>query len=136
MVERGLVSEIRGGRLIVKIKRHPACGACKACDTGESREMILELENSIGAESGEEVNIELDDSMILKSAALFYALPLCGLLIGLLAGKALASHPKIGIAPEITAAIAGVILMTGAFLLVGRYNARNKDRYKPKVTKI
>lgn len=134
MLEEGVVSSVNQGKLIVNIKRHPACGACKACNMGEDRVMSLELDNSIDAHEGDKVKIELDDSIILKGALVVYGLPLLGLMIGILLGSKIAIYMNRPY--EIIGAICGIVSMLVTFLFIKRYNSRNKDQYKPRLIKI
>ncbi len=135
MVERGVVSEVKGDTLIVKTKRRAACNTCEACHEGESREMVLELENSIGAKAGDEVNIELDDSLVLKGAFFFYGLPLSGLLAGLFTGMLAARRMETGVTPEAAGALSGITLMMIVFIVSARYNLRRRDTYRPRITR-
>ena len=134
MVEQGIVSDIKDGKLIVNIRRHPACGSCKACKMAEDRFMEIEFENTIGAHKGDMVNIELDDFVILKGALLFYAAPLAGLIFGIFIGGMAAKKMHLYLPAEAVSALSGIIIMLIIFLAVRRHNLANKKRYKPKIT--
>lgn len=126
MVEQGVIADVKNGKLIVNIERHAACGSCKACSMGEGKTMRIEFENTIGAEKGDEVKIELDDSLILKGAILFYFVPLLGLILGIFAGR---------IFYEAASALFGISTMLITFMAVRRYDAANRERFKPKISK-
>lgn len=136
MVENGVVLENRDGKIIVKIERHSACGACKACETGEKREMILELEDTLNAQKGDIVEIELDDSAILRGAALFYGVPLLGLMAGILAGKSVAEIAGLPLPTELISALMGLVFLVAALIVVKICGSRNRARYKPKAVRI
>lgn len=136
MVEQGVVAAIRGDKLIVNVKRRPACGSCRICSTGEEGLMSMELANTIGAQKGDRVNIELDDALILKAASVFYLTPLLGLFIGLFMGWVIADNLAIDIQTELSSAIFGIIIMMLAFMLVRRHNLVSKDSYAPKISKV
>ncbi|MBL7068642.1 MAG: SoxR reducing system RseC family protein [Candidatus Omnitrophica bacterium] len=133
MVEQGIVTEVKDGRLIVNIKRHAACGGCRACSLTEHKEMVIEFENTIGARKGEKVDIELDDIIILKGAFLFYIVPLAGLIFGIFAGWLFAA--KMALPVELVSASLGIIVMAAALAAVRRYNPAGKERYRPVIKK-
>jgi sigma-E factor negative regulatory protein RseC len=135
MIEKGVVADSNDGKIIVNIKRHPACGGCKACNMQESREMILELENTIGAQKGQSVNIELDDLVILKGACMFYGVPLLGLVLGIFAGKMIADTVMTTYSTEIISALSGIFFLSAALIAVRRYNLNNREKYKPRLIK-
>lgn len=135
MVEEGIVSDIKDGRLIVSIRRRPACGGCRLCSMGADREMVMEFENKIGARKGERVNIELDDSVILKGAFLFYIVPLLGLIFGIFIGRIFTKKVYFGIPDEAIWALSGIIIMLATFVVIRRYNLAKGDRHKPRISK-
>lgn len=135
MVEEGVVSEVKDGKLIVSIKRHPACGTCKACSMAEDKEMRLEFENTIGAQKGDRVNIELDDFVIVRGAFLFYILPLLGLIFGIFIGGLLTKGIDFMLPDEVIAALFGIIIMIITYIAIGKFNLANRRGYKPKISK-
>lgn len=135
MVEEGVVTEVKDGRLIVNIRRHPACGSCRACGIAEDRVMKLELENTINARKGDRVNLELDDFIILKGAFLFYALPLLGLILGLFIGKIFSKNIDSVLPEEAVSALFGIIVMVITFMAIRRHNLANKEKYRLKISK-
>ncbi len=136
MIEEGMVSGVKPGRIIVNIKRHPACEGCRACNVHAGRSMAIELENTVGAEKGDKVEIELDDIVVLKGAALAYGVPLAGLLAGIFIGQALADMLNFGMPREMVSAASGIFVMIITAIVVRRYSKSNKAVFRPKVTKI
>ena len=135
MIEQGIVADARDGKLIVNIRRHPACGSCKACGAAEGRLMKIELENTVDAQKGDRVSIELDDTAILRGALFFYGIPLLGLLFGIFIGKMIAERMHIGMPHEAASALFGMITMLLTFIGVRRYNSANKEKYKPRIVR-
>lgn len=135
MIEKGIVSDLKDGKLIISTRRRSACGSCKACGMKEGRDMSLELDNTIDARVGDIVNIELDDLVILKGTFLFYGVPLVGLMAGLFLGKILFEKVKAGVPTELLATLLGFFFMIMAYLAVKRRGSFNNKRYKPKVVK-
>lgn len=84
MDEMGLVIGLREDYAIVNIKRKSACGSCKACEMGKTgqNEMNVEVKNTLGAQVGDNVMIEMQTPDILKAAFLVYMIPLLALLAG------------------------------------------------------
>ena len=126
MIEKGVVSDIKEEKLIVNIKRHAACKSCRACSMAEDKTMRVELYNNIGASIGDSINIELDDSIVLKGAALFYGAPLLGLILGIFAGRPF---------NELVSAVTGIVFMAAAFSLIRKISIKNKENFKPKISK-
>jgi sigma-E factor negative regulatory protein RseC len=135
MIEQGKVRDIKGKRLIIDVKRSPACNSCKACSSREDGVMQMEFENTIGARKGDIVNIELDDALILRAAALFYAVPLLGLVCGLFLGWLVAKKTSLGLLPEPTSALFGICIMIMSFATVRKKERACGERYKPKIYK-
>jgi len=136
MVEKGVVLEKRDGKIIVKIERHSACGSCNACETNEKREMTLELQDTLDAQKGDTVEVELDDFAILKGAVFFYGVPLLGLMAGVLAGKFIAEMAELPLPAELLGALTGFVSLAAALTMVKKYGSRNRERYKPRAARI
>ena len=70
MREEGFVKAIKDDTCEVIIKRKTACGEnCASCKAGcEAREQVCVAENTLGANVGDKVIIEMDSAKVLKSA--------------------------------------------------------------------
>lgn len=135
MIEEGIVADVKDGKLIVNIKRHPACGSCRACSIAEGRLMKIEFENTINAKKGDRVKIELDDLAILRGSILFYVTPLLGLIFGIFIGGLFTKRVSLFIPDEVVSALFGIIIMTATFIAIRRYNLADKKIYKPRIIK-
>lgn len=84
MNEYGKVVNVNDNKATIKIKRNSACGDCKACELGVSNlsELDIEVENTMGAELGDNVRIEMQTPDLLKAAFVVYTIPLMALLAG------------------------------------------------------
>ncbi|MEE8359747.1 MAG: SoxR reducing system RseC family protein [Candidatus Omnitrophota bacterium] len=136
MIEKGTVLEKKESKIIVKIERHSACGGCKACETNEKREMTLEIQDTLDAQKGDIVEIELDDFAILRGAVLIYGVPLLGLMTGVLAGKSIAEMAELPLSAELLSVLVGAAFLAVALIAVKIYGTRNKERYKPRAINI
>jgi len=134
MVEEGVISDIKDGKIIVNMKRRPACGSCGACGMVENKTMEIVFENTIGAAKGDRVHIELDDSVILKGAFFFYVIPLIGLMAGIMLGTVLARTINSTMPEEIIAALSGIAAMLAAIIFV-KMRGTAGSGYRPKISK-
>ena len=135
MVEKGVVSGLNKGRLIVNIERHAACAGCKACNVASGRLMAIEVDNTIGAKIGDRVNIELDDSIFLKTALLFYLLPLLGFIFGVFIGSVSLKGADLILPNEVLSTLFGVLIMVIILLGVRKYSRTRTQRYRPRISK-
>lgn len=88
MLEYGEVVEINGNTAKVKFTRSSACGKCNACGLSANKQTItVETPNSLNAQVGDEVLVEIDTSVSLKASAIAYIFPLCMLILGIILGS-------------------------------------------------
>lgn len=123
----------------LKLKRHSACASCGKCaTTSEEKDIIVEVDNSIGAKVGDRVEVNMETINILKAAFIVYTIPLIALLIGIIGTfyglKAVNFNGNI----EIISAIVGLIFTIIVFLILKKNDKkfRNSKEYIPIVTKI
>lgn len=96
MQEEGRIIKVEGNRAKVALAPKEACQSCKLCHAGRQGEMIIQVENPIGARVGDQVKLEIEAEEVLRSAFLLYGFPLLGLLIGfLVGGVVISSEPGI-----------------------------------------
>lgn len=128
--ERGRVIAIESGAVQVETLRRSTCSSCSinaGCGQGilgrlgvsEGRGQVRAL-SSLKLAPGDEVVLEVDEDLLLKSALLFYLAPLFGLFaLALLVAQLDLGEPFI-----IVAGLAGFLL---AWLLVRRFARRHAD---------
>jgi len=90
--EQGIVASIsENGWAQVVADRRDACGDCGAsgcCATlGGSSKMVIKAMNRAGAGIGDLVSITLKSGTVIQSAAIFYLIPLVGLIFGAAVGS-------------------------------------------------
>lgn len=126
MAETGQVVDIKGQLVVVRLERQEACASCKACIAGlEAKDMFIEAENLCDAQTGDWVNISLEQSSFLKAVFIVYTIPLIALLIGLAIGYAIFRN-------ELGAIIGGFLLLALSFLTIkGNEKHFNKGKYRP-----
>ncbi len=113
MKEFGKIIAVNGDKVDIKIQRHAACGECGACHVGKNQmEMILTSENSIGAQVGDEVELNIETVDFLSAVLIMYGIPLISLVLGILSGYYMLI--AIGISEGMAQGIAALI---GLFLM-------------------
>lgn len=85
MIRTGRVIKIENGRPMVCFDRLETCEKCAGCLDNKKQALVRVLGQ---AEPGDSVDVELPDHQILGLSIVMYAIPLAGLLIGLLMGNA------------------------------------------------
>ena len=131
MMDRlGEVTAVDGKWLEITFCRPSDCDKCHACMGGE-KTMTLRLEGK--ANVGDKALVSMPASTITQGALLAYALPLAGMLIGMLAGDAL-----IPLGNSLGAIIgAGVgLALPLAYLLATEKKRRSDPKWTPQLKRI
>lgn len=87
MEQFGLVVELDGDNAIVRFKRNKACEGCGACIYVGDTDAQVTLANTLGAEVGDRVRVELHAKKFLQANFLAYGFPLVLLVAGAAAGS-------------------------------------------------
>lgn len=140
MEQQGYIIEIVDSKTAkLKMERHSACAACGKCaSTSEKQDVIVEVDNSIGARVGDRVSVNMESMNVLKAAAIVYILPLIGLIGGTIATyyilQAIGSINN----SELISGAVGLTLMLLTFLILKFNDKKFRDsrEYIPIVTKI
>ena len=85
MIRTGYVKEKKGDSLVVSFERPASCEGCKGCAKGlmnKNESLIVFGEANVG----DIVDVQMPQDRGFQASLLAYALPLCGLILGLLAG--------------------------------------------------
>ena len=85
MNQQGYIIEIVDEKTAkLKMQRHSACTSCGKCQTlsSETKEILVEVDNTIGAKIGDHVEVNMDNMNVLKATALAYIVPLVFLMLG------------------------------------------------------
>ena len=130
MERLGEVTKVDGKWLEVTFCRPSDCEKCHACMGGD-KTMTVRLEGK--AQVGDKALVTLPDSTITQGALLAYALPLAGMLIGMLAGDALL--PLEGALGAIIGAAVGLALPL-IYLLVTEKKRRSNPKWMPQLKRV
>ncbi|HYE80785.1 MAG TPA: SoxR reducing system RseC family protein [Clostridia bacterium] len=87
MKEIGKVIKVEEDQATIMIRRGTACGECGACQVGrEKLEMMMTADNSVGAQVGDEVEIDLENMNFMTAMLIAYGFPLIALIAGIFGG--------------------------------------------------
>lgn len=143
MNQQGYIIEIVDNKTAkLKMQRHSACASCGKCQTlsSESKEILVEVDNSIGAKQGDHVEVNMENMNVLKATALAYVVPLIFLLVGTIVSYFMLDMiiSTQGIIVELISGIIGIILMLLSYVILKRNDSKFRDSRKfiPVITKI
>ena len=143
MNQQGYIIEIVDNKTAkLKMQRHSACASCGKCQTlsSESKEILVEVDNSIGAKPGDHVEVNMENMNVLKATALAYVVPLIFLLVGTIVSYFMLDMiiSTQGIIVELISGIIGIILMLLSYVILKRNDSKFRDSRKfiPVITKI
>ena len=117
MNQQGYIIEIVDEKTAkLKMQRHSACASCGKCQTlsSETKEILVEVDNTIGAKIGDHVEVNMDNMNVLKATALAYIVPLIFLMLGTIGSyfvldKVIEAQ---GISVEIISGLVGIVMMS------------------------
>jgi sigma-E factor negative regulatory protein RseC len=129
------------GRAIVKVRRAEACQTCSskgACTAlgGKTQDMVLVVDNTIGAKPGDSVILTLSEANFVKASAVLYLVPALGLIGGALAGSSFSV--ELGLKSD-PASILGSLAGLGLGLLITKLlsgKMSKNPKYIPRLTSI
>ncbi|MGL5347604.1 MAG: SoxR reducing system RseC family protein [Peptostreptococcaceae bacterium] len=140
MEQQGYIIEIIDNQTAkLKMQRHSACASCGKCTTtSEKKDIIVEVDNTIGAKVGDRVVVNMESVNVLKATIIVYAIPLIWLMIGTIATYFTIQSVGITNNIEIISGIVGLILMMAAFFVIKTKDRKYREsrEYIPIVTKI
>ena len=123
----------------LKLKRHSACASCGKCaTTSESKDIIVEVDNTIGAKVGDRVEVNMETVNVLKAAFIAYTIPLAGLLIGTVGAFYILKYLNINNNIEIISGGVGLIFTFVSFLILKKNDKKFRDskEYIPIITRV
>lgn len=139
MNEQGYIVEIVDSVTAkLKLKRHSACASCGKCaTTSESKDIIVEVDNTIGAKVGDRVEVNMETVNVLKAAFIAYTIPLMALLIGTVGAFYILSYMNINNIEVISGGV-GLTFTLLSFLMLKKNDSkfRESKEYIPIVTRV
>ena len=133
-----MVKLIEPNRAKVKIAKSSDCSGCEHrsfCDPFGSEHMLVEADNTVGAQTGQRVELVMALERRTKAIFLLYILPLLFLLLGAIIGHVLDPFGN----PDISATVFCLGFVVLAFAGIARYTRRASPDQKtdgPRIVRI
>ncbi|MTI47776.1 SoxR reducing system RseC family protein [Sporosalibacterium faouarense] len=139
MNQLGYVTKVDNGIAHLEVRRVSACGdKCGSCGGGCNVPATkVKIKNSLGAEKGDMVEVEMQTDFVLKSAFLVYIMPLILMVGGIIGGINL--FENLGIDNYEALGFASGILLLGVSYFILRIidkSVNKSDRIHFKMVKI
>lgn len=136
------VVKINGDKALVKINRQSACQNCHrecllAGNEHEMKEIEVEVDNPIGASTGETVYLEMGEGHLVIASLLVYVVPILGLIGGYFIGAWMGL--RFLNLTENSAGISGsFILFFLVFLIIRLFDVKIKSNkgFHPRITEV
>lgn len=131
MTERGVVSKIKGNKATVQFDRHSACDKCHMCAvTKDTMKVEVVIENTLGANVGDFVEVEMGERYVLTAAAVVYVIPLVLIGVGIGLGTLLNELA------QVLLGLVGLIVGFVVAILLDRLVIRKKKGFCPTMKSI
>ncbi|WP_270646695.1 SoxR reducing system RseC family protein [Paeniclostridium hominis] len=140
MNQRGYVIEIVDSITAkIKMQKHSACASCGKCASStDKKDIIVEVDNTLGAKVGDYVEVNMDSVNVIKAASIIYAIPLIALLGGTILSYKVLSYFDILFNIEVISGGIGVLLTILSYLAIKSrdFKFRESRNYIPIITKV
>lgn len=121
--EEAVVAGIDNGKIWVEKPRQSACSACqKPCATGQVADYLggttvrLAVDSALELHTGDRVMVGVPEDALVKGYLAIYLLPLLGLFIGAILGKAVGI--SLSFSTDLAAAVGGGLGLAATLLLL------------------
>lgn len=140
MEQQGYIIEVVDKKTAkLKMQRHSACASCGKCATSsEKKDIVVEVDNALGAQVGDKVKVNMETVNVLKAAAIVYIVPLVALLVGTIGTYFVLNLLKISTNVETISGAIGLVSMLISFLILKKNDNKFRDsrEYIPIVTEV
>ena len=132
MVERGVVAKLKskGKFAVVEFDRHAACDSCHMCAVTPKGKVSVTLPNTLNAQVGDFVEVQMSERIVLTAAFLVYFVPLVLASIGLGLGFIYNVWLALGLA------LGGVVIGFVITYLLDKFVVRKNEKYTPVMTRL
>lgn len=131
MVERGVVTKVKGKRATVSFDRRSACDSCHMCAvTKDGMKVEIVVENTLNANVGDFVTVEMGEKFVLTAATIVYVLPL------VLVGAGIGIGTLISELAQIIMAVGGLVVGFAIAFLLDRFVIRKRKGFSPQMKEI
>lgn len=126
MTEKGVVASIKGKKATVRFDRRSACDKCHMCAvTKDGMKVEVTLDNVLGANVGDVVEVEMGEKYVLTAAAIVYVIPLVLMGAGIGIGTLLTELA------QVLMAMGGLIIGFVIAMLLDKFVIRKKKGFSP-----
>lgn len=126
MTERGVVAKIKGKKATVRFDRRSACDSCHMCAvTRDGMKVEVVIDNTLNANVGDFVEVEMGEKFVLTAAAIVYIIPL------ILVGAGIGFGTLVSELAQILMAVGGLIIGFAIAFLLDRFVIRKKKGFSP-----
>ena len=128
MLDQGRVMKIENNLAWVEFTSNSGCSRCGACVRGASGKMMNQAENTIGAQVGELVEVDISPQVMTLFPLIAFGVPIGLFFIGLVLGSLIS---------EFASVVVGLLLLLFAFTLtrmIDRYIAGEK-RFRSRIVR-
>lgn len=143
MDQRGYILEvIDKNTALFKMQRQSAwasCGKCFGSKTSESQDIVVEVDNRIGAKEGQSVEVSMEHINVMKAIFIVYGIPLIALIIGAVGSYYVMKYLGVGgKRQEIISFFIGIIFTGISYLIIKTKDEafRESRKYMPTVVRI
>ena len=141
MNQQGFIIEIVDDTTAKMImQRHSACASCGKCTklSSECQDLVVEVDNSIGAKKGDHVEVSMESVKVMKATMLAYLFPLIFLFVGTIGTYYLLNLLNYSGSIETISGIVGLACTFISYLILNKKDNKFKESrdYIPKITKI
>lgn len=123
----------------IKMQQHSACASCGKCASStDKKDIVVEVDNTIGAKIGDYVEVNMDSIDVIKAASIVYAIPLIALLGGTIISYGILSYIDISFNKEVISGFFGIGLTVISYLFIKSRDSkfRKSRKYIPVITKV
>lgn len=111
MVNKGIVKEIHGNKIIVKLYKDTACSHCSGCSGNSKFGKDFEFVTDRKAEIGDTVTFEISAGKVIKAASIAYIFPAVAMIGGYLIASKLGASEYESIAASFGALILSFVCL-------------------------
>lgn len=142
MDQKGQIIEIIDDRTaLFKMQRMSACASCGKCigsSSSESQEIMIEVDNKIGAKVGDMVEVNMENMNVLGAIGIVYGIPLLALILGTVGSYFLLKNQLDKNILEILSFAIGLVFTAISYIIIRTKDSKFREsrKYMPIVTRI
>lgn len=141
MNQQGFIIDIVDDKTAkMMMQRHSACASCGKCNklSSECQDLVVEVDNHIGAKKGDHVEVSMESVKVLKATILAYVVPLVFLLVGTILTYFILELINYSGQIELISGIAGLVCTFISYIILSKNDKKFRESrdYIPVVTKI